>query len=341
MKSRKKSIISRLIFSMTLFMFLSTMSLIITIVILVANVHIYLSIILVISMFILVIINIIYLYRGVYFPLKDTNNKLISFNQGYNSDAISDIKYFYTDEIEETFKKIINLSDNLNAIKISNMHAEYTALQNQINPHFLYNTLEAIRSDAICAGAHDIAHITEALAIFFRYTISNVNSLVNLEEELANVENYFAIQKYRFGDKIAMKISSDEEDVSIFEYQIPKLTLQPIIENAILHGLEYKVDKGMIQIDITKTDDRLIIKVMDDGVGIKQKELDIINHRLFRIRGKELGETNSKRGGIALVNVNNRIKLLLGEKYGLRLTSIENYGTSIEVTLPLTKSDNR
>lgn len=341
MKSRKRSIISRLIFSMSFFIFLSIISLIMTIVIRVANVHTYLSIILLVITFILVIINIVYFYTKVYLPLKDTNSKLISFNQGYNSDAISDIKYFYTDEIEETFKKIVNLSDNMNAVKLSNMHAEYTALQNQINPHFLYNTLEAIRSDALCAGAHDIAHITEALATFFRYTISNVNSLVSLEEELVNAENYFAIQNYRFGDKIAMKILSDEEDVSIFEYQIPKLTLQPIIENAILHGLEYKVDKGIIQIDITKTEDRLIIKVTDDGVGMEQKILETINQRIFRGEGKKLGESNIKRGGIALINVNNRIKLLMGEKYGIRVTSIKNYGTSVEVTLPLMKADNR
>lgn len=281
---------------------------------------------------------LIWIYRKLYLPYRRTEQSLKSYNLGYDSKALDDIDVYYTEEMERTFSKFFSLFESINAIKLTNTHAEYRALQNQINPHFLYNTLEAIRSDALCEGADNIANITEALATFFRYTISNVNSMVTLEAELNNSENYFAIQNYRFGDKINLKINLSDEDVSVLEYEIPKLTLQPIIENAIIHGLEHKVDRGTIEIDITTTEDRLMIKITDDGVGMDEAVLNNINERLHEISGEGLKLKNSPKGGIALINVNNRIKLQFGEKYGLRVYSIRNFGTSVEVTLPLFKA---
>lgn len=291
--------------------------------------------------FALFVISLIWIYQKIYIPYRNTEQKLQSYNLGYNSKALNEIDVYYNEEMEKTFLKFSSLFESINAIKLTSKHAEYRALQNQINPHFLYNTLEAIRSDAICAGADNIANITEALATFFRYTISNMNSMVTLEAELNNSENYFAIQNFRFGDKINLKITLDEEDMSILEYEIPKLTLQPIIENAILHGLERKVDRGIIEIDITTTEDRLIIKISDDGVGMDEMILNNINEGLHEISGEGLKQNNSQKGGIALINVNNRIKLQFGEKYGLRIYSIKNFGTSVEVTLPLVKESDR
>jgi two-component system sensor histidine kinase YesM len=290
--------------------------------------------------FVIFIFNVIWMYVKLYLPYRNTEQALQSYNLGYNSNALNEIKFFYTEEMEKTFSKFFSLFESMNAIKLTSTHAEYRALQNQINPHFLYNTLEAIRSDAICEGSDNIANITEALATFFRYTISNVNSMVTLEAEINNSESYFAIQNFRFGDKINLKINIDDEDMSILEYEIPKLTLQPIIENAIIHGLEHKVDRGTIEIDITATEDRLIIKVTDDGVGMDEKVLNNINERLHEISAQGLNQNNAEKGGIALINVNNRIKLQFGEKYGLRIYSIKGYGTSVEVTLPQLRKNN-
>ena len=290
--------------------------------------------------FIIFIISLIWMYKKLYLPYKNTEQTLQSYNLGYNSNALNEISVYYTEEMEKTFSKFFSLFESMNAIKLTNTHAEYRALQNQINPHFLYNTLEAIRSDAICEGSENIANITEALATFFRYTISNVNSMVTLEAEINNSENYFAIQNFRFGDKINLKINLDDEDMSILEYEIPKLTLQPIIENAIIHGLERKVGRGTIEIDITSTEDRLLIKITDDGVGMDENVLSSINNRLHEISGQGLKQNNAQKGGIALINVNNRIKLQFGEKYGLRIYSIKDFGTSVEVTLPQIKENN-
>ncbi len=291
--------------------------------------------------FIAFISSLIWVYKKLYLPYRRIEQTLQSYNLGYNSNALTEINVFYSEEMEKTFSKFFSLFESMNAIKLTNTHAEYRALQNQINPHFLYNTLEAIRSDAICEGSDNIANITEALAKFFRYTISNVNNMVTLEAEINNSENYFAIQNYRFGDKINLKINLDEEDTSILEYEIPKLTLQPIIENAIIHGLEHKVGRGTVEIDITTTEDRLIMKITDDGVGMDENTLNYINERLHEISGQVLiKQDNTQRGGIGLVNVNNRIKLQFGEKYGLRIYSIKDFGTSAEITLPKIKGNN-
>ncbi len=291
--------------------------------------------------FVIFIASLIWMYKKLYLPYKNTEQTLQSYNLGYNSNALKEINVYYTEEMEKTFLKFFSLFESMNAIKLTNTHAEYRALQNQINPHFLYNTLEAIRSDALCEGSDNIANITESLATFFRYTISNVNSMVTLEAEINNSENYFAIQNFRFGDKINLKINLDDEDMSILEYEIPKLTLQPIIENAIIHGLEHKVGRGTIEIDITATEDRLIIKITDDGVGMEENVLSSINERLHEISGEGLKQNNPQKGGIALINVNNRIKLQFGEKYGLRIYSIKDFGTRVEVTLPQIKENNR
>jgi two-component system sensor histidine kinase YesM len=290
--------------------------------------------------FVIFITSLIWIYKKLYLPYKNTEQLLQSFNLGYNSNALNEINVYYTEEMEKAFSKFFSLFESMNAIKLTNTNAEYRALQNQINPHFLYNTLEAIRSDAICEGSENIANITEALAMFFRYTISNINSMVTLEAEINNSENYFAIQNFRFGDKINLKINLDDEDASILEYEIPKLTLQPIIENAIIHGLEHKVGRGTIEIDITTTEDRLILKVTDDGVGVDEKVLNSINKQMNEIFGQVPQADSTHKGGIAMINVNNRIKLQFGEKYGLRMYSIKDLGTSVEVTLPKIKGNN-
>ena len=121
-------------------------------------------------------------------------------------------------------------------IDLNKRQAQYLALQNQINPHFLYNTLESIRGEALIAGLDSVADMTEALAKFFRYTITKVENLVSVEEELDNCETYFGIQKYRFGDRLNLHIEYEPEDFdTIMNCRIPKLTLQPVLELSLIH----------------------------------------------------------------------------------------------------------
>ena len=218
--------------------------------------------------------------------------------------------------------------------------AQYLALQNQINPHFLYNTLESIRSEAILAGLDSVADMTESLATFFRYTITKVENLVSVEEEIQNCETYFSIQQYRFGDRLQLSVECSPEDRDeIYHCRIPKLTMQPILENSIIHGTELKVGTGHLKIHLARSATRLMIRVSDDGLGMDERTLTGINEKL---KGSNLNIAVTEpesQGGLALINVNNRIRLLFGDEYGLHVFSIPGVGTDVEISLPAIGSD--
>ena len=279
-------------------------------------------------------VNTFYLYRSIIAPLREIEALYLRFNRGYDSKAIFSKPVFFTSAEKLSLAKIGHLLDNQEVNRLSNRQAQYLALQNQINPHFLYNTLEAIRGDALSVGMRDIATITEALATFFRYTISNMDNLVSLEEELGNAENYFAIQNYRFGERISMQVTLEAGSEAAVDFMIPKLTLQPIIENAIIHGLEGQVGPGQVSVDIATDGSRLLIDVKDDGIGMSEDVLEELSRRLVSPDAAS-NRDEKHRGGIALANVNNRIKLLFGEQYGLRVSSIEGTGTKVEIQLPV------
>ena len=241
-----------------------------------------------------------------------------------------------TPTMETEIKRLEQILKSPEMMDLNKRQAQYLALQNQINPHFLYNTLESIRGEALIAGMDNIADMTEALAKFFRYTITKVENLVSVEEELDNCETYFLIQKYRFGSRLQLHILYEEENrESIMNCKIPKLTLQPILENSIIHGTELKIGTGNLTIQFEQTDKRLIIRISDDGVGMDEQTLAKLSRQLGGV-GKALTDSQEeKKGGIALVNVNNRIHLLFGEEYGMHVYSIRGKGTDVEVTLPV------
>lgn len=276
--------------------------------------------------------NSVFLHFLVLRPLKAINKQYLRFAQGYDSRALfSQTDYLLLAE-KKALQKMGERLESHEVNRLSTRQAQYLALQNQINPHFLYNTLEAIRGEALSEGVHNIAMITEALATFFRYTISNVDHLVTLEEEIDNAENYFAIQSYRFGDRIHMQVEIEPGCEAVRDFKLPKLILQPIIENAIIHGLECRIGQGKIVVRIRSDEPRLLIEVSDDGVGMSESVLDEINQQLKRA---ESAASDKARGGhIALLNVNHRIRLLFGDAYGLRVSSIKGLGTRVEINLP-------
>lgn len=223
---------------------------------------------------------------------------------------------------------------------LNKRQAQYLALQNQINPHFLYNTLESIRGEALIAGLTSVADMTEALAKFFRYTITKVENLVTVEEELENCDTYFRIQQYRFGERLKLHVEYEEADrEDVMNCKIPKLTLQPILENSIIHGTELKVGTGNLKIQLALTQTRLLIRISDDGVGMTEETLAKLNRKLGSSRDS-LASREEEKGGIALVNVNNRIQLIFGEEYGMHVYSIYQKGTDVEITIPRTTNAN-
>ena len=208
--------------------------------------------------------------------------------------------------------------------------AEFKMLASQINPHFLYNALETIRMKAHLSGQKEIAEVVKKLAKIMRRNLSISNDLVSLEAELELVRHYLEIQKFRFGEKISF---SFDIQCDINGYTILPLLLQPLVENAFVHGLERKIGQGCICIRIREEEDFLKICVEDDGMGIDQENLEQLQIRLAK-------DELSKTGSIGLTNVNQRTKLYYGEQYHLHIESTLHQGTRVSIELPLRKGEN-
>ena len=200
---------------------------------------------------------------------------------------------------------------------------ELKALQAQINPHFLYNTLDSIQWMCERGKTEDAAKMVSALARLFRISISKGRELIPIKDELRHAENYLLIQSYRYKDQFTYSFDVDE---SLCGYLCNKITVQPLIENAIYHGLDRLVDEGEIKITVKQApDDRndILITVSDNGVGMTKEQCEAI-----------LKKERSDSSGIGVKNVNDRLKIYFGDKYGLTIESELDVGTSVTVRIP-------
>ena len=271
-------------------------------------------------------------YRSIYKP----NLRLEQIIRDLNHEQIKE-----DDDMLREIKSIISSLDSM-AIKQKNAeilmkNAEINNLQDQINPHFLYNTLEVIRGEALLNGDRKIADMTASLANYFRYNISRRETFVFLTDELKNSMNYFNIQKNRFGDKISCQIVyHDVEEGQVENCYIPKLLLQPVIENAIYHGLELKMGEGNIKIHITVADSSLKINVADDGLGMSQEKVDELNRDYEDGEEEESSETGGRRhNGVAIRNIKKRLKLYWGDAAYMVIVSDLGVGTQVHISMPL------
>jgi len=239
-------------------------------------------------------------------------------------------------ESYEFIAKVNEMIGRENQLMITRQKAELRALQNQINPHFLYNTLETLRDDAVLNGNETMVNVVQSLSDLFRYSVSNNSIVTTAENEIKNMEDYFTIQKYRFDKKMQMRIDYIGDKSQIYKLLIPRLTLQPIIENSITLGLETNKGYGFIKVIFEVTDTLFLIHISDNGLGIDDRRLDMIN--------KSVNETPFSKGntvdiktehyGIGLQNIAQRIKLIFGEAYGLTVYSKSDVGTNVEIILP-------
>ena len=210
--------------------------------------------------------------------------------------------------------------------KLAQKNAELTALQAQINPHFLYNTLDSINWMLIEKGEWEISDVVVSLGDILKYSLHGEEMLVLFEEELKYIESYLCIQKNRLEDRLTVQIEIDEEAKLCF---VPKLILQPIVENAILHGIEKKKEMGRIQIHAIVREGTLEIRVTDDGIGMQPD-------RLMRFRESIMSDEISGKH-IGMRNVHRRIQLHFGEAYGLKIDSEWQKGTTVTILLPVQK----
>jgi two-component system, LytTR family, sensor kinase len=198
--------------------------------------------------------------------------------------------------------------------------AELDALRAQINPHFLFNTINTITM-FIRTDPETARRLLIRLAAFFRHAFKRTGHFSTLEEELECVEAYLILEKARFQEKLQIVRDVDE---SLLDYEVPVLTMQPLVENSVKHGIMPKMGNGTVSIKVSRQGDHMAVEIADDGVGIPA---DILPH----IFSPGFGSGS----GVGLSNVNERLKNLFGVEHGLKLDSTEDTGTRIRFVLPL------
>lgn len=223
--------------------------------------------------------------------------------------------------------KIKTLIEKLIDEENKKKEAELDILQAQIAPHFLYNTLNMIKCMAMLKSEIEIAEVTKALTSLLELSINNRRNLITIEDEVEIANQYILLQKYKLSRQFEVKMSISDD---VYLYKTPKLILQPIIENCILHGFENRETGNLIDIRIYKQMNDIVMKVLDNGIGITQDKID------------EVLNSTSSRGKfnrIGINNLNDRIKLNFGEGYGITIESITGDSTVVTVRLPAIKSE--
>jgi two-component system, sensor histidine kinase YesM len=227
--------------------------------------------------------------------------------------------------LKALFKKIYDEEENKKKAEIKALEFQLELLQSQINPHFIYNTLNTFSFFALKNGDEKLRELIQAFNSLLRASISVESSFVTIAKELDLTDKYLQIQESRYGNIFQIQYIVPEE---LLQYKIPKLILQPLVENAIFHGIAPKGSNGTIRIEFIQEDECIRVKIVDDGVGIDEKEIpQILNGR----RKQEAKGFNN----IGIVNIKERLKLYFGEQYDMKISSSLGFGTTIEFSIPL------
>ena len=273
------------------------------------------------------------LNRMINVPVQKIRDKMVKISGG---DFSRDLSIEWDHELGDIGKGINDLSENVLLLMDKKIEdeklkrdLEYKMLQSQINPHFLYNTLNSIKWMASIQGAEGISEMTTALSRLVRSISKGTSLLVSIREELALVTDYFTIQKYRYGGTITLNILVDDE--LLYDSQIVKFTLQPLVENAIFHGIEPKGCAGDITIHIkhenkVQTTD-ICIDITDNGIGMsKEKAAQVL------LNSEDTGRDFFKEIGVS--NVHKRLQYEFGESYGITIDSVEGKYTTMSIHIP-------
>ncbi|XID48098.1 histidine kinase [Clostridium culturomicium] len=266
-------------------------------------------------------------------PIKKLTTAINSIEDG-NLDVFCEVNPKEKDEIAvlaHSFNSMVEeikfLMNRIYEEENEKRSAELKVLQSQINPHFLYNTLDNLQWKAYDYDAVEIAAMIEALSNFFRISLSNGQEFIPLSQEIKHVENYLFIQQKRYEDILKFNI---EFDKSLSEITVLKLIIQPIVENAIYHGIKAKLSPGYVNIKVVADNEFIYISVCDDGIGIDKETLEELNKSL---------NVKNENFGYGLYNVNQRIKLVYGENSGVKIESILNKGTTVTIKIPLSTKE--
>ncbi|MBZ9689846.1 sensor histidine kinase [Clostridium estertheticum] len=292
-----------------------------------AQINSNLSILVGIIFLVLSVLTVRFTSNSITRPLKTLSKKMSVFGKG-NFDTQVEIKG--RDEIAQLSKQfnemVIKINELINEqykMKLVQKNAILKALEAELNPHFLYNALQAISTKALKSGVEDLSVMVDALAFTFRYCINGVE-IVKVRDEIKHVENYLIIQKARYGDRL--QVSYELEDLAL-DFEIPKLSIQSLVENSIKHALEERATISTILIKVISGELNVRIIVKDNGPGIDRERLD----EIFEALNSEW--TDGEYECIGLRNLNTRLKLIFGERAGIIINSDET-GTEISIVIP-------
>ena len=284
----------------------------------------------VLTAIILVIVALLFsrfMARSITLPIQKLRDSMKKVQEGDFS--VSDVVVDSKNEIGSLTKSFDVMTHRIHELMEQNVHeqeekrkSELKALQSQINPHFLYNTLDSIIWMAEGKKNEEVVLMTASLARLLRQSISNEDEVVPIANEVEYARGYLTIQKLRYKDKLEFQI---EVDSSILYIPLIKLVLQPIIENAIYHGLKYKESKGLLIVKGFMKDGNAVLQVIDDGVGMDEETLAHIYDK---------HKVNYHSNGVGVYNVQKRLKLYYGEDYGITYTSELGKGTTATITIP-------
>ena len=251
-------------------------------------------------------------------PLKDLRETMLEIASGTQNLRAKEAGAYELREVTRQFNAMLDQIDQLMADVRRQEEAtrqyELQALSSQINPHFLYNTLDTIIWMAEFQDSQRVVQVTKSLATYFRLALNQGRDLISLSDEINHVRQYLFIQKQRYGDKLEYEIA---EDPAFGNLVLPKLVLQPLVENALYHGIKEKEGQGHIKVSVQKKDTGLVIRIEDDGIG-------------FQSTG-DSSQSQLKRGGVGLQNVDQRLKLHFGENYQMKIDSVPSKGTTVEI----------
>ncbi len=278
----------------------------------------YIGMLILITLFILILMSIFIARKiatHIYRPLNQLATVIEEVGEG-NRDIQEQFDTTEIGKLGHKFKEMVNnnleLRERLLSAQLHERESELLLLQAQINPHFLYNTLDSLYCMAMIEDNEKIASMVESLSNIFKLSLNKGKTMIKVSEEIRHIQEYMAIQNYRFNGRFDLQIDIDE---ALLDYEMIKLILQPFVENAILHGLEKKLGPGWVRIEGRLIDAKaMCFKIMDNGVGIADME---------RIRQ-----------GYGIQNVKERIRLCYGEGYGVEVRSKVGFGTEVSLIIP-------
>ena len=264
---------------------------------------------------------------------KRSENDLLENNLKSNILEIDELSYNFNDKII----RIKELIENIKIEQKNKKNTELWLLQAQINPHFLYNTLDTVVWMAEAGDSKKVVDMITALSSFLRIGLNKGKKFIQIREEIRHIESYLKIQKFRYDDILEYSI---EIENSLYDMRILKLLLQPLVENALYHGIKYKREGGSIRIRGYEKDNNIILEVIDNGVGMDENKQNKIKAVIENtsLENSDIIRTNGDSFG--LYNVAERIRLYYGNEYGLDIESRENVGTTVTIILPAENNMN-